>query len=65
MFLNNFKFLLLLASWDCVATSYFIDTAINILAYIEKIYHILKPGGHWINLGWSIIQTNMLTFKFL
>ncbi|XP_003724080.3 carnosine N-methyltransferase [Strongylocentrotus purpuratus] len=39
------------ASWDCVATSYFIDTANNILAYIEKIYHILKPGGHWINLG--------------
>ncbi|XP_071489172.1 carnosine N-methyltransferase-like [Diadema antillarum] len=39
------------ASWDCVATSYFIDTAHNVLAYIDKIYHILKPGGHWINLG--------------
>ncbi|XP_054752163.2 carnosine N-methyltransferase-like [Lytechinus pictus] len=37
--------------WDCVATSYFIDTAKNILAYIEKIYRILKPGGHWVNLG--------------
>ncbi|XP_077993842.1 carnosine N-methyltransferase-like [Glandiceps talaboti] len=38
-------------SWDCVATCYFIDTANNILAYIETIYKILKPGGYWINLG--------------
>ncbi|XP_072019814.1 carnosine N-methyltransferase-like [Amphiura filiformis] len=37
--------------WDCVATSYFIDTAHNVLAYIENIYKILKPGGYWINLG--------------
>ncbi|XP_070535577.1 carnosine N-methyltransferase-like [Ptychodera flava] len=38
-------------SWDCVATSYFIDTGHNILAYIETIYNILKPGGYWVNLG--------------
>ena len=37
--------------WDCIATSFFIDTAHNIIAYVEKIYAILKPGGLWINNG--------------
>ncbi|XP_041355851.1 carnosine N-methyltransferase-like isoform X3 [Gigantopelta aegis] len=37
-------------AWDCVATVFFIDTAHNIIAYIERIFKILKPGGHWINL---------------
>ena len=37
--------------WDCVATSFFIDTAHNIIEYIERIALILKPGGHWINIG--------------
>ncbi|KAJ7393691.1 hypothetical protein OS493_003349 [Desmophyllum pertusum] len=38
-------------SWDCVVTCYFIDTAHNVIAYIENIAKILKPGGYWINLG--------------
>ncbi|XP_075067091.1 carnosine N-methyltransferase [Mixophyes fleayi] len=38
-------------SWDCIATSFFIDTAHNILDYVETIWKILKPGGMWINLG--------------
>ncbi|XP_065071154.1 carnosine N-methyltransferase-like [Rhopilema esculentum] len=37
--------------WDCIATCFFIDTAHNIMAYIEKINEILKPGGYWINNG--------------
>lgn len=37
-------------SWDCVATVFFLDTAHNVIAYIETIYKILKPGGYWINL---------------
>ena len=37
--------------WDCVSTVFFIDTAHNIMAYIETIYNILKPGGLWINMG--------------
>ncbi|XP_033100888.1 carnosine N-methyltransferase-like [Anneissia japonica] len=37
--------------WNCIATCYFIDTAHNILDYLDKIYEILKPGGYWINLG--------------
>eukprot|EP00026_Physarum_polycephalum_P008033 Phypoly_transcript_08109.p1 GENE.Phypoly_transcript_08109~~Phypoly_transcript_08109.p1 ORF type:complete len:397 (+),score=28.28 Phypoly_transcript_08109:270-1460(+) len=39
------------AEWDCVCTCFFIDTAKNIVEYIEVIYNILKPGGLWINLG--------------
>ncbi|PFX14859.1 UPF0586 protein C9orf41-like [Stylophora pistillata] len=40
-----------LESWDCVVTCYFIDTAHNVIAFIENIEKILKPGGYWINLG--------------
>ena len=40
-----------ISQWDCVTTCYFIDTAHNIIEYIECIYKILKPGGIWINLG--------------
>ena len=32
-------------------TCYFIDTAHNVIAYIENISRLLKPGGYWINLG--------------
>jgi carnosine N-methyltransferase len=39
------------AAWDCVATCFFMDTASNILAYIQTIYETLKPGGVWINFG--------------
>lgn len=38
-------------AWDCVVTCYFIDTAHNVIAFIENIEKILKPGGYWINLG--------------
>ncbi|XP_066945805.1 carnosine N-methyltransferase [Macrobrachium rosenbergii] len=38
-------------SWDCIATSFFIDCASNIVAFIETIFKILKPGGYWVNLG--------------
>jgi carnosine N-methyltransferase len=37
--------------WDAVCTCFFIDTANNIIEYVEQIYKILKPGGVWINLG--------------
>ncbi|KAK4468010.1 hypothetical protein MN116_008079 [Schistosoma mekongi] len=38
-------------TWDCIATVFFIDTAHNILNYLDTIWHILKPGGYWINFG--------------
>ena len=38
-------------SWDCLVTCFFLDTANNILQYIETIYCTLKPGGLWVNIG--------------
>ncbi|KAJ1971284.1 hypothetical protein H4R35_005355 [Dimargaris xerosporica] len=38
-------------AWDAVVTCFFIDTANNIVTYLETIYKILRPGGIWINLG--------------
>jgi carnosine N-methyltransferase len=37
--------------WDCVVTCFFLDTAKNVIEYIEIIKNILKPGGIWINFG--------------
>jgi len=39
------------ASWDCIVTCFFIDCANNIVSFLETIYHCLKDGGVWINLG--------------
>ncbi|CAO3652071.1 unnamed protein product [Cunninghamella echinulata] len=38
-------------AWDCVVTCFFIDTAKNIIQYMEVIHSILKQGGVWINIG--------------
>ncbi|XP_016486457.2 uncharacterized protein LOC107806745 [Nicotiana tabacum] len=37
--------------WDAVVTCFFLDTAHNIVEYIEIISEVLKDGGVWINLG--------------
>lgn len=39
------------ALYNAVVTIFFLDTAQNILRYIEVVYHCLKPGGIWINVG--------------
>ncbi|KAK7526329.1 N2227-like protein-domain-containing protein [Phyllosticta citriasiana] len=38
-------------AFDAVTTVFFIDTAPNLINYIEAIRNCLKPGGVWINLG--------------
>ncbi|NXP38946.1 CARME methyltransferase, partial [Leiothrix lutea] len=38
-------------TWDCVATCFFIDTAHNVIDYIDTIWKIPPPGGIWINVG--------------
>lgn len=38
-------------AWDSVVTCFFIDTANNVIEYIETIHNILKVGGVWINMG--------------
>jgi len=37
--------------YPAICTCFFIDTARNIIDYIEHIFHILRPGGYWINNG--------------
>jgi carnosine N-methyltransferase len=39
------------ASFDAVVTCFFIDTAHNILEYLEVIHSVLRPGGLWVHLG--------------
>lgn len=38
-------------SFDIVATSFFLDTAHNIIDYLKTIRNVLKVGGVWINVG--------------
>ena len=37
--------------YDCVITCFFIDTAKNVIEYIDIIEKVLKKGGIWINFG--------------
>ena len=37
--------------YDGVVTSFFLDTANNIIEFIDIIYNILNDGGIWINVG--------------
>ncbi|MCJ1283064.1 hypothetical protein MMC26_002391 [Xylographa opegraphella] len=46
--------------FDAVITVFFLDTAPNVLRYIETIHNCLKDGGYWINLGpllWHFEET--------
>ncbi|CEN61309.1 hypothetical protein ASPCAL07965 [Aspergillus calidoustus] len=38
-------------TYHVLVTLFFIDTARNLMAYLETIHRLLKPGGTWINLG--------------
>ncbi|KAK4162751.1 N2227-like protein-domain-containing protein [Cladorrhinum sp. PSN259] len=37
--------------YDAVATVFFLDTAPNLMRYLEAIMHCLKPGGILVNIG--------------
>jgi SAM-dependent methyltransferase len=39
------------AHFDVVFTYFFMDTAPNMMDYLDTIVDILKPGGIWINIG--------------
>lgn len=41
----------LTGSWDVCVTCFFLDTARNVVEYLETIHGLLKPGGLWINCG--------------
>jgi len=38
-------------TFGVVATCFFIDTAPNLLAYLEAIWNVLEDGGVWVNYG--------------
>ncbi|OQN97660.1 hypothetical protein B0A48_16524 [Cryoendolithus antarcticus] len=38
-------------TFDAVVTCFFIDTAPNVIEYIETVKHCLKSGGIWVNVG--------------
>jgi carnosine N-methyltransferase len=40
-----------LQAWDSIVTCFFMDTANNIILYVETIFNALRPGGCWINFG--------------
>ncbi|ETN43496.1 uncharacterized protein HMPREF1541_02655 [Cyphellophora europaea CBS 101466] len=37
--------------WDAIVTLFFIDTARNLMQYLETIHGLLEEGGLWINVG--------------
>ncbi|KAL1882981.1 hypothetical protein VTK73DRAFT_503 [Phialemonium thermophilum] len=37
--------------YDAVATVFFLDTAPNLLRYLETVFHCLRPGGVLVNVG--------------
>ncbi|KAK4127443.1 N2227-domain-containing protein [Parathielavia appendiculata] len=39
------------AAYDVVATVFFLDTAPNLIRYLDTIFHCLKPGGILVNVG--------------
>jgi carnosine N-methyltransferase len=40
-----------IGTWDCIVTCFFLDTAHNVLEYIECISQLLRKGGLWVNIG--------------
>jgi carnosine N-methyltransferase len=37
--------------YDALVTHFFIDTARNLLAYLDTTYASLRKGGYWVNFG--------------
>ncbi|RVX74400.1 hypothetical protein B0A52_01526 [Exophiala mesophila] len=38
-------------NFDAIVSVFFIDTAPNLIRYIETVWNCLKKGGYWINIG--------------
>jgi len=44
-------FVMFADAWDAVVSCFFLDTAPNIIEYLEVVKQILRPGGYLINFG--------------
>ena len=43
-----------------MASVFFVDTAHDVLAYVERVAELLRAGGLWVNLGpllWHFADT--------
>ncbi len=47
--------------WNCIVTCFFMDTANNVLQYIDVVSRSLKDGGVWINYGPLLYHYTELT----
>jgi carnosine N-methyltransferase len=50
-FTDSYKAIGFHGTFSAVVTIFFIDTAVNVLKYIETIYNVLESNGVWINIG--------------
>ncbi|CCM03936.1 uncharacterized protein FIBRA_06088 [Fibroporia radiculosa] len=48
---QDFLSLRISPDYDYISTLFFLDTSLNVIETIERIYALLRPGGMWINLG--------------
>jgi hypothetical protein len=51
------------AHYDALVTFFFIDTARNMMDYLETMANVLKPGGIWINLGPLLYSEALVEFS--
>lgn len=49
--LDEGDFFDIFTNWSYVVTHFFIDTSLDVIKTIQRIYALLEPGGIWINLG--------------
>lgn len=49
--------------YDIVFTFFFMDTATNMMYYLDTISDILKPGGIWINIGPLLYHSATVEFS--
>lgn len=45
-------------TFDALVSHFFIDTAVDIYAYLKTIHAMLKPGGLWVNFGPLLYGSN-------
>ncbi|RUS15456.1 N2227-like protein-domain-containing protein [Endogone sp. FLAS-F59071] len=50
-----------LEKWDVVVTCFFIDTAKNVMEYMDVVRRVLKPNGVWINIG-AVVSASFKEF---
>lgn len=50
-FITSYSSLESTKTFDSVVTMYFIDTAPNVIRYVETVYNCLDDDGIWINIG--------------